>query len=130
MPNVEITSLYAGLCALLVIALAFKVVGFRRGKKVGIGTGGDHDGKVLVRAHANAVEYIPLALILLLIAELNGLAPLWLHCLGGALVFARLVHALGLIGGRGGYHPGRFVGTLLTWLVIIALALLDIAAAF
>ncbi|TLM77717.1 MAPEG family protein [Microbulbifer harenosus] len=128
MQNVEITALYAGLCALLVLALAFKVVGFRRGKKVGIGTGGDKEGSILIRAHANAVEYIPLALILMLIAELNGLAPLWLHCLGGALVFARLLHAIGLIGGKGGYHPGRFFGTLLTWLVIATLALIDIAA--
>ena len=130
MQNVEITALYAGLCALLVRALAIRVVSFRRGRQVGLGTGGDRDGEIRIRTHANAVEYIPLALILMLIAEINGLAPLWLHCIGGTLVIARLLHALGLVGGKGGYHPGRFFGTALTWLVIIALAVIDIASVF
>ncbi|WP_231757557.1 MAPEG family protein [Microbulbifer elongatus] len=129
MISVEITALYGGLCALLVIALAFNVVRFRRGKKVGIGTGGDKAGAVLVRAHANAIEYIPLALILLLVAEINGVSAVWLHCLGGALVFARILHAIGLVGGKGGYHPGRFGGTALTWLVIIILAVVNIVSA-
>ncbi|WP_227718229.1 MAPEG family protein [Microbulbifer sp. Q7] len=130
MMSLQVTALYAGLCALLVIALAFKVVAFRRGKKVGLGTGGDKEGQIVVRTHANAIEYIPLALILMLIAEINGLSHLWLHCLGGALVLGRLLHAIGLIAGRGGYHPGRFIGTSLTWLVIIILAVINIAAAF
>ncbi|WGL16859.1 MAPEG family protein [Microbulbifer bruguierae] len=128
--SVEVTALYAGLCGLLMIALAFRVVGFRRGKKIGIGTGGDKQGEVLVRAHANAAEYVPIALLLLMAAEINGLAPLWLHSLGSTLVFARLLHAIGLIGGKGGYHPGRFVGTALTWLVIIILAVINILSVF
>ena len=130
MVSIEITALYAGLCALLVIALAFRVVAFRRGKKVGLGTGGDKDGQIAVRVHANAIEYIPLALILMLIAEINGLSHLWLHCLGGALLLGRLLHAIGLVAGKGGYHPGRFTGTSLTWLVIIILAVIDILAVF
>lgn len=130
MVSIQITALYAGLCALLVIALAFKVVAFRRGKKVGLGTGGDKQGEIAVRVHANAIEYIPLALILMLIAEINGLSHLWLHCLGGALVLGRLLHAVGLNAGRGGYHPGRFIGTSLTWLVIIILAVINISAVF
>ena len=130
MLSIEVTALYAGLCALLVIALAFKVVAFRRGKKVGLGTGGDKQGEIAVRTHANAVEYIPLALILMLIAEINGLSHLWLHCLGAALLFGRLLHAIGLSAGSGGYHPGRFIGTSLTWLVIIILAVIDISAVF
>ncbi|MCK7597048.1 MAPEG family protein [Microbulbifer sp. CAU 1566] len=124
--SVEITALYGSLCALLVIALAFKVVTFRRGKKVGIGTAGDKEGEVAVRAHANAIEYIPLALILLLVAEINGLSHVWLHVLGASLVLGRLLHAVGFTVGKGGYHPGRFVGTLLTWIVILALAVINL----
>ena len=124
--SVQITALYAGLCGLLVIALAFRVVSFRRGKKVGIGSGGDKEGKVRVRVHANAIEYIPLALILLLVAEINGLSHVWLHCLGATLVLARVMHAVGLTAGKGGYHPGRFGGILLTWIVIIVLAVINI----
>lgn len=126
----SITALYSGLCALLIIVLAFRVVNFRRLQKVGLGSGGQHYGRVLIRAHANAVEYVPLALLLMLMAELNGLAALWLHLLGGLIVLARLIHAYGLTAGKGGYHPGRFWGTALSWLVILILAAIDIATVF
>ncbi|WP_346836657.1 MAPEG family protein [Microbulbifer sp. SAOS-129_SWC] len=125
----QITGLYSGLCALLIIALAFRVVRFRRSEKVGLGSGGKHRAEVLIRSHANAVEYIPIALLLLLVAELNGLAHSWLHLLGSLLVLARLLHAFGLTAGRGGYHPGRFLGIALSWLVILALAAVDIGFA-
>lgn len=130
MLTVKITALYAGLCALLIIALAYRVVAFRRGNKVGLGSGGHHMGQVLVRAHANAVEYVPLALILMLIAEINGLSALWLHGLGTALILARALHAIGFVSSKGGYHIGRFIGTALTWLVILALAVIDILSVF
>jgi len=129
MITIKITALYAGICALLIIALAYRVVAFRRGKKVGLGSGGHHSGEVAVRAHANAVEYIPLALILMMIAEINGLGAIWLHCLGAVFVLARLIHAAGLVSGSGGYHPGRFGGTALSWLVIIILAVVNIIQA-
>jgi len=125
----QITGLYGGLCGLLIIALAFRVVRFRRSEKVGLGSAGKHHAEVLIRSHANAIEYIPIALLLLLVAELNGLAHGWLHLLGGIFVLARLLHAIGLTAGRGGYHPGRFIGTALSWLVIAALAAVDIGFA-
>ncbi|AOS98192.1 Inner membrane protein YecN [Microbulbifer aggregans] len=125
-----VTAFYAALCALLIIALAFRVVKFRRTQKVGLGSGGKHAAEVLIRAHANAVEYVPLALLLLLLAELNGLAASWLHILGGTLLFGRFLHAFGLTAGRGGYHPGRFWGTALTWTVILALAVVLLVGTF
>ncbi|MEW5248757.1 MAPEG family protein [Microbulbifer sp. 2201CG32-9] len=123
---VYIAGFYAGLSGLLLLALAYRVVRFRRDEKVGVGTGGKHSGAVLVRAHGNAVEYLPTALLLMLIAELNGLEALWLHLLGSALVLGRLLHAYGLTAGRGGYHLGRFWGTIFTWVVIFAFALINI----
>ncbi|MFC6631997.1 MAPEG family protein [Microbulbifer taiwanensis] len=126
---VNVTALYAGLCAILIIALAFRVVQFRRSKKVGLGSGQDRDSEIRVRVHANAIEYIPIALVLMLIAELCGLAATWLHLLGGLFVLARLMHAYGLTAGQGGYHPGRFVGTALSWVVILVLAVIDIGFA-
>lgn len=125
----HITSLYAGLCALLIIALAFRIVVFRRSEKVGLGSGGQHRGQVLIRAHANAIEYIPIALLLLLLAELNGVGAAWLHLLGGIFVLARLLHAYGLTASQGGYHPGRFIGTAASWAVIIMLAGVNIGMA-
>lgn len=125
----NVTALYAGLCGILIIALAFRVVQFRRTGKVGIGSGGDRSNQIRVRAHANAIEYIPIALILMLIAELGGLSAFWLHIFGGVFVLARLVHAFGFTASGGGYHPGRLWGTVLSWVVILVLAAIDIGLA-
>lgn len=129
MLTIKVTGLYAGLCALLVLVLALRVVQFRRTNKIGVGFGGNHSGEVLVRAHANAVEYIPLALLLMLIAEINGLSAVWLHCFGGAFLLARIAHAFGLVAGKGGYHAGRFNGTLFSWIIIVILAAINIVTA-
>jgi uncharacterized membrane protein YecN with MAPEG domain len=115
------TSLYASLLAILVIYLALNVVSFRRAKKVGLGDNGDSSGQKAIRAHANAVEYIPLLLILMAIYEINYGSNMMLHILGGVAVFARIIHALGL-SKSAGVSFGRFYGTALTWIVILILA--------
>ncbi len=56
-----ITLLYAGLCTLLVVLLAGRVVQWRFRHKIGIGDGGDRELLKRVRVHANAVENMPLA---------------------------------------------------------------------
>lgn len=120
--HAPVTALYAGLLALLLIALASRIPLLRRKHRVGIGSGGHADLALAARVHGNATEYVPVALILLLLAELNGL-PAWsLHLAGSGLLLARIVHAAGL-GREAGYSAGRFAGTALTWLVIVALAL-------
>jgi uncharacterized membrane protein YecN with MAPEG domain len=118
----SVTALYAGLSGLLLLALAARVVARRRGARIGIGTGDDRELERRVRAHGNAVEYLPLGLVLLLVAELAGLGAAWLHAAGVALVASRVAHAYGL-SRSAGTSPGRFVGTLGTWLVILALSL-------
>jgi len=66
---------------------------------------------------------VPLALILLLILELDQTVPLLLHGFGIALVIARLVHAVGLSRAAGN-SAGRAVGAGLTLLVIGLMALM------
>ncbi|HRQ64719.1 MAG TPA: MAPEG family protein [Xanthomonadaceae bacterium] len=116
-----VTSLYAGLLALLIVFLALRVVVVRRHVKVGLGVGEGGGLEQRVRVHANAIENIPIALILLLLLELGGLGSPWLHAFGATLVVARILHAWGLSQHRG-VSFGRFVGTLATWLAIIAMA--------
>lgn len=60
-----ITALYASLLAALVMVLAALVVAIRKGAKIGLGDAGNQALQVRIRAHANALENIPLALILL-----------------------------------------------------------------
>lgn len=116
-----ITSLYAALTALLVIALASLVVRGRWLHRVGLGTGGSPELERAVRVHANLVEYAPIGLILLLLLELAALPAWFLHGCGAAFFLSRLLHALGL-SQRSGSSPGRYLGTLGTWLVIIVMA--------
>lgn len=120
-----ITAFYAGLLAAVMLYLAFLVSMMR--KKTGIGLGAARDKALLQlsRAHANFTEYVPMALILMLIAELNGVRELWLHLAGSVLLFSRLIHAYG-IRHHAGYSWQRFYGTLGTFMVIAGLIWLDI----
>lgn len=119
----RITGIYAALATLLVLILAARVVLARNTHKIGIGDGGERELIKRIRAHANALENLPLALLLLLLLELNQTQPAWLHALGIALILARIAHAIGL-SRSSGHSVGRFGGTGLTWLVMLAMALL------
>ena len=90
------TAFYAGLLALVFIALSRRVIAYRRGKRIAIGAEGDDGLLRRVRAQANFAEYVPLALVLMGFAEIQGLAAAMVHGLGVALLAGRLVHAFGL----------------------------------
>ena len=123
-----LSALYAGLAGLLLLALAALVVRERWRSRVGLGDGGDPRLARAIAAHRNAVEYVPVGLVLMLVAEMNHLAPEWLHLAGASLLAGRLLHAVGL-SRASGRSAGRLYGTLLTWLTIAALAVFDIAVA-
>ena len=121
-----ITMLYAGLCTILVVILGLRVVRYRFGHRIGIGDGGDVTLQRRVRVHANAIENLPLALLLLGGMELNGYPAPLIHGFGATLFVSRVAHAWGLSRSSGA-SPGRFVGTLFTWLLMLAMALFAIA---
>lgn len=120
---IRITGLYAALGALLVVILTIRVVWYRRAKRIGIGDGGDHQLAKRIRAHANAIEYLPLGLLLLLLLELGRERSLVLYGFGSALIVGRVLHALGL-SSTSGISWGRTLGTVLTLLAIVGMALL------
>jgi uncharacterized membrane protein YecN with MAPEG domain len=123
--HAPITALYAGLLGILMLILALRVVAVRRATSIGLGDGGDALLFSRIRIHGNAAEYVPLALILMLILELNGGSARWLHVLGVALLVGRLAHAQGL-SQTTGVSAGRFVGNVLTWSVIMIAAVENI----
>jgi len=125
--RVPITGLYAALCAVIVLALALRVIALRRSTKTGIGDGGDRRLARAIRVHGNAIEYVPLALILMLVAEQGGASSTLLHGCGIALVLARIAHALGLAR-TAGLSVGRRLGVATTFGVILLLAGVDVAA--
>ena len=67
----HITGLYVALAALLVVVLSIRVVLCRRALRISLGDGDEKELKKRIRAQANAIEYLPLALLLLLSLEWN-----------------------------------------------------------
>jgi uncharacterized protein len=118
MPTASITGLYAAALALLIVGLMMRVVLLRWRFRVGIGTGDQSVLARAIRAHGNAVETVPLALLLMLFVELGPMEPVWLHGAGAALLVGRLAHAFGL-SRHAGTSVGRFAGTVLTVGVIL-----------
>ena len=119
----RITGLYAALAALLVVFLAARVIAHRISSGVGVGDGGDNDLIRRVRVHANAVETLPIGLLLLLLVELNQTQPIVVHVFGTALILGRVLHAWGL-SRHSGSSPGRAIGMALTLLAMLLMALL------
>ncbi|MEX1082579.1 MAG: MAPEG family protein [Halofilum sp. (in: g-proteobacteria)] len=122
--SAPITSIYAALGAVLILALGLNVSIHRRTRGIGLGEGAHGELCRVVRAHANTVEYLPLALLLLLLLEVNGTAAWLLHAFGAALIGARIGYAQGLLTHGPGVSLGRFLGTLVTWSVMAATALM------
>ena len=119
----HITGIYAAISALLLIVLSFRVIRLRLSTRTGIGDGGNQDLARCIRVHANAVEYLPLALLLLLLIEWNQTLPMIVHAFGIVLVVGRVLHAIGLSRSAGS-SPARFIGMLLTLLAMLGMALL------
>lgn len=114
-----ITALYAGLLAPLFVLLSIRVIAVRRSGRVAVGDGGNRLLLRRMRVHANFAEYVPLALVLMALAEATA-TPAWLiHPMGVALLAGRIVHAIGM-----SREPERFrfrvAGMALTFTVLLA----------
>ncbi len=118
-----ITSIYASLATLLIVKLTLSVIKLRRKNRVRIGDGGIDELQLAIRNHANAVEYIPIALMLLLTLELNGAPKILVHILGVTLLIGRILHAMGLSEKN---LKKRVLGMQITIYLLIGLAVLNI----
>jgi uncharacterized membrane protein YecN with MAPEG domain len=124
--DVLIAGFYAGLGACLIVALAMRVMWLRNAHGVGLGSGGNERLARAIRAHANAIEYLPVALLLLVVLALEQTRPWLLHVFGIVLIVGRILHAIGLSGSPGRSF-GRAAGIALTVLVMLAMAVLLVA---
>lgn len=116
-PALPISLLFASLNGLIFLVLSYLVVRGRFTEKVSIGAGGKERLEVAIRVHGNFAEYVPFAILLIAILEVNGISETILYTLGGVLTAGRLVHAYGL---SKTLAPNMFRagGTMATWLVI------------
>jgi uncharacterized membrane protein YecN with MAPEG domain len=87
-------------------------------KSIGAKIGDDGILQRKVRAFGNFIEYVPLALLILLALELMGATTGLLWLLGISLTIARIAHARGVIGTYGP-SPGRAIGFFLTLFVYV-----------
>lgn len=116
------TMITAGLLGLLLLFLGGYVIAGRVQFKIGLGDGGNEAMRRRIRAQANFIEYVPMALILMALMENGSVGPVWLLvAMGATLVVARLWHAQGLYSSSG-TSVGRFAGTNLTAAVIFVAA--------
>ena len=112
------TAAAAALLGLLAAFLVVQVIRNRVRFNVNAGDGGHGELARAIRAHANLVEQVPLALLLLAFAEAGGAWRSLIVGLACALVVARLASAWGLSRSLGPSTP-RQAGAGLTVLVIV-----------
>ncbi len=120
------TSIYAGLCGLLMAWLALQTIKARRANKVKLGDGGNFELQSAIRAHGNFAEYMPISLILLFLLEYNGAPALVIHVIGIAFLAGRWIHAQGLLKDN---LRKRVMGMGYTLNILIGLAIVNIVMA-
>lgn len=123
MNAVPITAVWTALIALWILQLMLQVVRLRWTRKVGLGDGGDKDLAKAIRIHGNAIETMPIALLLMFGYELGGGLPWLLHVCGTTLLASRVLHATGLRRSSG-TSAGRMLGSILWATVVVVLAAL------
>ena len=120
MELLSVTLATASAAAILNIWLMLRVGAVRQAEKISVG---DEDNEALIRrmrAQANFVENAPFVLILLAAIELSGRGDPWLAWVAGLFIIGRIAHAFGMDGGS--MQIGRMVGTLVSMLTLLGLA--------
>ena len=114
----QITSVYAAVLGLVAIFLSFQVIQMRAKTKISLLDGDNNALKECIRRHGNFIEYVPLALILMALAEGGGATPGWLHTIGGVLLVSRLIHPFGIKYDNGA-APARIIGAAGTQIAML-----------
>lgn len=123
---VPVTAFFAAVLGLILVALSVNVIRGRYRFKVALGDGGESAMNRRIRAQANFVEYVPMALVLMALNEINGHSKILLGVMGVILVIGRICHAYSLTVHEmkpAGKIIFRQVGMASTFTVIIIMAL-------
>jgi len=114
----QMVAFYAAINALLMLVLGMLVVRARVKTRTEIGDGADPALLGPLRAHGNNTEYVPMAILLMMLLYALGASVGVIHAVGATLTVGRLLHALGISRNVGASMP-RLVGMILTWLSYI-----------
>ncbi len=117
------SALYTSVLAFLIVWLSLNTIKKRRSNKVSIGDGDIEELKLAIAAQSNAIEYIPIALLLLFTLEYNQANIYLVHLFGLSLTIGRIIHAKGLLALN---MAQRVLGMKITIFTIIGLAIVNI----
>jgi uncharacterized membrane protein YecN with MAPEG domain len=117
------SAIYASLSAFLIVWLSLNVIKVRRTKQVSVGDGDDEVLKTAMAAQSNAIEYIPIALLLLFTLEYNHASLQIVHALGLFLLVGRLIHARAILTEN---LKTRVLGMQITIYAILGMAIFNI----
>ncbi len=104
-----ITTGYAIALAILMLMLWINVTRTRGALKISIGDGDQVVLHERMRRHGNFIEWVPFAVLLMMLAEAAGAGAAWLHAAGAILLVSRLLHPFGLHADNP-THPLRIIG--------------------
>lgn len=125
-----VTAWTTALSALLFLVLTWAVIARRRKLGIVLGDGDDRATTKRIRGQANAAEQIPIALIVLAMAELYG-APQW-ELVAAATLFliGRLMHGgyFAIHGVHWRFRAYGMLATLVAQVTLIALLLIALIA--
>ena len=123
-----ITLTFAAACALLNLWIATRCARIRIKDKLLHGDAGHSLLARRMRAHANYIEYTPIVLILFALVEMAIGASLWLWIAALAYIVARVAHAFGMDADEP--TAWRAGGALVTWVVMVAMAIAALTIAY
>ena len=123
--TLSIIPIYAGILALIYLALTIRTVLARRKFSIALG---HRDAPQLmrnVRAHGNFSEYVPILLILIALLEIQNFSPLFIHIFGCVLVASRISHAFGISNVKENF-AFRIAGMVPTMLLLLITGLINL----
>ena len=122
MTVLPVTLAAAAAAGVLNIWLGLRVGALRNALQISVGDGGSEALQRRMRAQLNYVENTAFVLVLIAAIELAGTGGQWLAYVAGAYFLARIAHGFGMDGGKA--QPGRLVGTIVTLLMQLGLAII------
>ena len=120
--RVQVTAIYASLLALMFVGLSIRTPSMRRRLKIAIGDAGNSEMLRAMRVHSNLAEYVPLGLLLMLLAARSGANAMLVHFLGLTLLAGRISRAYGVSLNQENYRF-RVAGVAMTFTSLIASSL-------
>lgn len=122
-----VSTVYICAAALWIVFLSIHVIKTRRTLNVRMGDGGHDELLVAQRMHGNAVEYLPILLILLVVLEMNGANAGLIHSCGIIMLSGRVLHAIAL---KKNDLKIRVTGMMLTFAAIFTLVISNLIYVF